>query len=108
MKYLVLLISLISGPVFSGSGAGKVRIEHIGDWNGKSLLFFYTDSHISAPDCNTYAHRWVIDLSTDEGKAQYSLLLAAQMSDKTVNVGGKANCNLWDNSETVHWVGFAS
>ncbi|TVZ39046.1 hypothetical protein P886_3433 [Alteromonadaceae bacterium 2753L.S.0a.02] len=90
----------------SGAGGGTVEIEHVGKWEDKDLVFFYTNTHTSEPECNSYRKRWVLELTSDIGKAQYSLLLASQMAGKEVRLSGTGNCNLFENSESVSWVAF--
>ncbi|WNO09976.1 hypothetical protein [Teredinibacter sp. KSP-S5-2] len=105
----MVVIFVISPSLLAGSGSGHVQIEHV---YPPAKLFFYTTNHTNPPVCNTYSQlssgskRWVIDLNTELGKQQYSLLLAAQMSNKEVKIGGSDTCNLHPNSEDVSWVGF--
>ena len=105
MKYLTFVLFLVASNVYAGTGLGKVHIEHVGDWNNKPMLFFYVSGNSNKPPCNTTNNRWVIDLSSDLGKMQYSFILAAQASDKEIRVGGKGSCNIFSGSEDVHWVG---
>lgn len=109
-KTVIFLSIIIFSPfAFSGNGSGKVQIEHV---YPPAKLFFYTTIHENPPACNSYSQasngskRWVIDLSTDLGKQQYSLLLAAQMANKDIKVSGLGTCNIHNNSEDIHWVGF--
>ena len=104
-KVLFGVVSLLPGIVIAGNGFGKVRIEHVGGY-GESLVFFYTTTYnLEQGTCNTNP-RWVLDLNSVAGKEQYSLLLAAQLSDKDVVVKGTGTCNYWSGSEDVHNVGF--
>lgn len=107
MKKITLLLCVFSAvsSVYAGTGNGNVQIQHVGQWSGKDLMFFYTTNQVSSPSCNT-ANRWVLDLSTTLGRSQYSLLLSAQSLQKEVVIRGSGVCDLWSNSESVHWVGF--
>lgn len=91
---------------FCGEGEGLVEIEYVGNFNGTDKVFFFTTAHAARPACNTFGGRWVLDISTALGKAQYSLLLAAQNSDKRVRVSGANSCNQWSDSETATVVGY--
>ncbi len=93
-RLLFLMLFFWSFPVLSGTGIGKVSIEYAGAWEGKKLLFFYTDSHFSPPNCNTYNDRWVVDLSTEEGMAIYRFVFSAQMAGKSIKLTGTNDCNL--------------
>ena len=106
MKKHLLFSLLFPVAVFAGSGKGEVEIEAIGKWNSEQIVFFYTTSHENKPNCNTYHKRWALDLSSDLGRAQYSLLLAAQSAGRMVEVRGHALCDIWSDSESVRWVGF--
>ena len=106
MRLIYLLLLLLPVVASAGSGSGLVELEAVGEWNGMQLVFFFTSTHANKPSCNIYHQRWVLDLASERGKAQYSLLLAAQSSGKQVKVEGSGQCDVWYNSETVHWVGF--
>ena len=107
MKRMSIIISILfSNFALAGSGSGEVKIEHVGKWGDKSIVFFYTDEFEDKPECNKYQGRWTINIDTEIGKAQYSLILAAQASGSEVRVNGMNTCNLWFNSEDVHWVGY--
>ena len=102
---VLILIMGMSAPAYSGTGGGQVQIAQVGHWS-LDKVYFYTSSHIDPPACNTYHKRWVLDISTDIGRAQYSLLLSAAMSGKDVVIGGRNECDLDSDSESVGWVGF--
>lgn len=103
---LFLILFVLSFPVFSGNGSGKVNIEYTGIWEAKALLFFYTDIHISPSNWNTYNRRWLVDLSTEEGKVQHDFIANTQEAGNSIKMVGENGGNLWGNSETVHWVEF--
>ena len=103
MKVIIgLCLVFFSNFAFSGSGSGGVRIEHVGTFNGNNIVFFCTDQVADKPECNTFHDRWTINLDTEVGKAQYSLILAAQAAGSVIRVNGLNTCNLWSNSEDVH------
>ena len=102
---LAFCLVLCPAVAFSGDGEGLVEIEYVGNYNGTDKVFFFTSTHVARPACNTFGGRWVLDISTDIGKAQYSLLLAAQTSGKRVRVSGTNSCSQWPDSETATVVG---
>lgn len=91
---LALCLTLYPAAAFSGNGVDLVEIECVGNYNGIDKVFFFATTHSGGPACNTFAGRWVLDLSTTLGKAQYSLLLAAQNSGRRVRVSGTHNMQL--------------
>lgn len=108
-KIIIYSLLLLGTNVVSalGNGNGAVEIEHVGEFGSYgSLVFFYTTNHTNAPACNTYRGRWVIDLSTNAGKAKYSFLLAAQVAGKEIVVEGSGTCGIISGTETAVWVGF--
>lgn len=102
---LVFCLALSPTTAFCGDGEGLVEIEYVGNYGGRDMVFFFITNHPARPACNTFRGRWVLDLSTTVGKAQYSLLLAAQSSGKRVKVTGANSCGLWSDSETATVVG---
>jgi hypothetical protein len=103
---LTFCLALCPIVAFSGDGEGLVEIEYVGNYNGTDKVFFFTTNHVVRPACNTFGGRWVLDISTALGKAQYSLLLAAQSSGKRVRVSGANSCSQWSDSETATVVGY--
>lgn len=103
---LAFWLVLCPAVAFSGDGEGLVEIEYVGNYNGTDKVFFFTTNHAGRPVCNTFYGRWALDLSTALGKAQYSLLLAAQNSSKRVRVSGANSCNQWSDTETATVVGY--
>ena len=100
----ISLLLLLTPNAFAGMGGGTVQIAHVYPGN---LVFLYTSQRSNAPACTvTTTKRWVLDISTVEGRAKYSLLLSAQLMGKAVVVAGTGGCALWGDSETVDWVGF--
>ena len=106
-KLIIFLFLLCTHSFsFAGEGNGVINIAHIGHWNNKDLVFFYTPNRTGIPACATEQHRWVVDLTTRLGQSQYSFILAAQMAGKEISVSGTGDCSLYSDTETVRWVGF--
>lgn len=107
LKLITFLFILCSYNFsFAGEGNGVITIAHVGHWNNKDLMFFHTPNRTGVPACATEQNRWVVDLTTQLGRSQYSFLLAAQMAGKEIVVAGTGDCSLYSNSETARWVGF--
>ena len=106
LRFILAQTFLMSTLVLAGEGNGSVEIEHVGTYNSKDLVFFFTSTHTGQPSCNSYRSRWVLDVSTSVGKAQYSLLLSAQAAGKNVRIWGANTCSLWVDSETASVVGY--
>lgn len=76
-----------------------------------TLVLFFTANKVNRPACNTansgpYTGRWALDLSAPVGKAQYALLLAAQLAGKSVVVSGYGSCSLLSDSEDIYTIGY--
>ena len=102
--FILLVASMLAclRTAHAGDGLGKVEIEHVGFG---SLVYFYTTTHTGAPACNVYRKRWALTTTTAEGRTQYALLVAAELTGKEVRVWGAGTCNLGGNSEDVAAVG---
>ncbi|MFT5161444.1 MAG: hypothetical protein ACI9FJ_000008 [Alteromonadaceae bacterium] len=114
-KILLTILSLLTPlTALAGTGNGLVQIETIGFAAAadKSLMFFYTENHISPPGCASYSglpsgsKRWALNMSTELGQQQYSFLLAAQMRGKKVYITGTNSCTMWVDAEDVSLMGF--
>ena len=86
---LLTIQSLIWIPnAAAGDGSGTVQIAHV---YPPSLVFFYTSQRTNGAACANGIKRWVLDVSTNEGRAKYALLLSAQLAGKPVIVSGTGN-----------------
>lgn len=91
---------------FAGSGSGKVNITSVGMFGGVPSALFKTSVRQNIPGQCKQDGRFMINIGTDLGKAQYAILLTAQASGKDVIVDGTSDCPGSPNIEFVNWVGY--
>ena len=67
--------------------------------------FYLSGPRGEKPHCATNHAYWMIkDESTTYGKSQFSMLLAAYMTNKTVKIFGSAECTRWGDGEDIKTV----
>lgn len=107
MKKIVLsALMIMSMDAFASQETGIIeRILINKDIPNAVILNVKSDVEPTKVDCVT-GWEWVIDISTDTGKAQYSLALALYMSNKTIVIQGNDNCDsgLYGSAELVHYI----
>ena len=83
MKYFVFLSTmLVSISAFSDHWAGGLKIDKM---YGSGYIHISVDNAPSNT-CDYYSWDFRFDATTDEGKNMFSMLLAAQMSDRPIEV----------------------
>ncbi len=110
MSKFCILINLIlfSSFCLAGNEVGTVRFNH-GQYGhsstsaGKTFFFLDGGTKTNIPACATYlgGQRWVIDNNWPGANMQLSILLAARMSGKEVQVRGANNCGVHGDTETA-------
>lgn len=95
---LIAIAVVFSSQVKAGHAVGKVThlMVHTGD-----LVFFNIGTHNDKPACSTAGEDWAVSLKTEMGKAMYSMLLAARLSDKKITATGTNTCPDWGDRESV-------
>ncbi len=89
---LILFLMIISGSAQADtfSGSGKIHTIHTSDSRlGRDGVWIKVNGFNSAGSCGKSGDGlvWMLAKLDDNGKAQYSLALAAHMAGLTVNVG---------------------
>ena len=110
-KTVAMFAMLASGALgFSSAfGDGFVSTAYITAVTAQSYgtgQFFVSVSLpiTGSPACATQAMRFVIDPTTDVGKAQIEVIMAAKRDGRPVSILGSGFCKLWGDTETVFWV----
>lgn len=102
MKKLVMLFCcFISGAGFSGTQEGKITEVLVRQSDGLHY-FFMSGTASNKPSCaiNTY---WMIkDENSLAGKSQFSMVLTAYASGKTVRIDGTGACTRWSDGEDIN------
>lgn len=88
---LIAAITLLGNAIAAGMSEGPVRHLEI---YYQALILKVGDpiNHLNKPSCSTVGDDWVIDLTTDGGKAMYALLLTTYNSGEEVYVYGSGAC----------------
>lgn len=102
------VLLFLVGDAFAGTQVGKV--DRLLVRNSDGLVYFYltgTASNRAAP-CATNTTYWMLrNESSETGKRQFSMLLAAQASGREVSVTGSGTCARWGDGEDVETIDLA-
>ena len=94
-------------PAIAGTQTGTVKDVYIRDSDGL-ILVNLAGTHSARPACALLTYWAIPNETTDSGKRLYALLLAAQLSGRTVIVIGKDTCSRWPDGEDIDTVGVTS
>jgi len=100
MKYLILTASLFASIVSAGTSTGNIQILGVNAFN-QSLILAGTIT--DAPICATF-NRFALDITSESGKAMYSLAVTAQAQNKKIRIVGQNNCNIRGDAESVQYL----
>ncbi|WNO07820.1 hypothetical protein [Teredinibacter sp. KSP-S5-2] len=106
IKTALFILLLVSMDVLASQETGRIeRILINKDIPNAVILNVASDVEPTKATCVT-GWEWVIDISTETGKAQYSLALALYMSGKTIVIQGNDNCDagLYGHAELVRYI----
>jgi hypothetical protein len=108
---LGVLVSSVAGfsNAFGGGMVSNAPITAITaqDYGGTAQFFVSVNQPVTgAPSCAIQAMKFVINGSTDAGKAQIATVLAAQSAGHNISILGTGTCDVWGDTETVFWVQF--
>lgn len=104
-KYFFAMTAvLLSNFTMADTVEGKVTRLWVNQkaWFALDSMPNYNDLEVT---CNV-SRRFVVDVSTDKGKAIYTAVLTAKSLGLDVNVVGNGNCDLHHDSEGVAYVSF--
>jgi hypothetical protein len=95
------LLGLAAGWATSvGAETGKVTSLYTRDPDGLQLAEISTRATERAT-CATQGYMVIRDEKTDTGKAQYAMLMAAYLADRTVTITGSGACTRWRDGEDI-------
>jgi hypothetical protein len=91
----LFITALLLLPIFSFAGSATGLIDKfVVHYNGSDIHKYDVSLKGNAIDqpseCNN--HEFWGDLTTEAGRAQYSLLLAAVMAERSVQIDGQSTC----------------
>ncbi|NRF25922.1 hypothetical protein HRJ45_12290 [Vibrio coralliilyticus] len=103
MKKLVLaLLFVLSASVNAGNQTGTVDYIIVRASDGLIYFTLKGGSLNSRPSCATIGYWMIRDENSNVGKQQYSMILSAHASGKTVQVTGSNTCIRWGDGEDVN------
>ncbi len=107
MKIKLALSMLLLAPVLASAGSETGTVSYVLVRASDGLIYFEVNgSKNSSPSCATKNY-WIIkDENSETGKMQYSMLLAAAASGKTVKISGTGDCGRWGDGESVNELKF--
>ncbi|WP_370977850.1 hypothetical protein [Agaribacterium sp. ZY112] len=94
-KFLLVMGLAMSVNCFGGSVTAKVSFIQVNNKTGYPNIVAIKPSIVpsSRPSCATDTHgRFAASLETEAGRAIYSMVLAAQASEKTLEIYGTNTC----------------
>lgn len=104
MKVMFLLSLFISTNIYAGTQSGTVDYIIVRASDG--LVYFTIEGGEIAdnPPCAKRGYWMIKDENSNSGKMQYSMILSAQASGKTINVSGLNTCTRWGDGEDVNYI----
>ena len=102
MKNVIFIVGLLllSFQCLAGTSTGLISVIVV---NAQDQVLVLAGPISGSPECATF-ERFVVDLSTENGKAMYSLILSAQAQSKKIRILGKNVCNVRSNAESIQYV----
>lgn len=102
-------LSIVLAPLVSDASAyGVGTITAIGGMGfGTNTVYFgISPAPTGRAGCNSHAnYQFIIDISTDSGKALYSMILSASATNTPVAIQGAGTCPSGTTAESVsYWV----
>lgn len=103
-KAVLLAAALMPLSAYCGDTVGTITvISSVAGVPGYENWAFITmtGTNTALPACSTAGNMYVLDLTTNAGKAAYATILAAKMTNSSIRVEGTGTCSVHAASETV-------
>lgn len=84
--------------VFAGYSSGKVTAILV---KNNQTVFVTAENKFNSPACQSVDRQWAIDISTNSGRSQYSMILLAYFMEKPIVIVGNQSCSIWPDRETL-------
>lgn len=103
-RQFILPLALALAPAaYAGTQVGK--IDNIAARTSDGLLIIeLTGTASGKPQCATHSYWMIKNENSTIGKQQLAMLMAAQLSGKTVTIVGTAACTRWADGEDIEYV----
>lgn len=103
MKNLVIFLLLATSVhVSAGTQSGTVNYIIVRANDGLVYFTLKGGAMSGRPACATIGYWMIKDENSNAGKLQYSMILSAHASGKTVHVTGMNTCTRWGDGEDVN------
>ena len=105
-SFVLISIALLPLAASCGNTTGSVVQLQVFQGTNNNVYLTTTGVNSSVPACASATGKYVFDISTAPGKAVYSGILAAKLTNNTITVVGSNTCTLDASSENVVQVQF--
>lgn len=103
MKKLIMCLLLVTSVnVSAGFQSGTVNYIIVRASDGLVYFTLKGGSMSGRPPCASIGYWMIKDENSNAGRLQYSMLLSAHASGKTVRVTGMNTCTRWGDGEDVN------
>jgi hypothetical protein len=99
---MFLLSLFVSTNIYAGTQSGTVNYIIVRASDGLVYFTLKGGSRVGNPSCATHGYWMIKDENSNSGKLQYSMVLSAHASGKTINVTGMNACTRWGDGEDVN------
>lgn len=101
-KIFAMKALLFSSAILAGNQTGTVNYVVVRASDGLVYFHLKGGTSLDKPACATHSYWMIKDENSNTGKQQYSMILAAHLSGKTVKVTGANACTRWGDGEDVN------
>lgn len=103
---IAVVCSCLSTGAFAGGSSITSKIKEVHVRASDGLHWIVTTTPLSGrPDCGSRQPYYMIkDEHSDAGKAQFAMLLSAQLSGNSVTIDGAGVCSRWVDGEDIEHV----
>ena len=104
MRVMLFLSLFIFTNAYAGTQIGTVDYIIVRASDGLVYFTIKGGSKNDNPACATNGYWMIKDENSNSGKLQYSMVLSAQASGKTISVTGMNTCTRWGDGEDVNYI----
>jgi hypothetical protein len=101
-------LGLLGAARANAGGVSNATVTAVMPFSPPNLFFVVVDvSPTGVPACGTLtssSKRFVVDLTTDGGKAMAATLLTAYSLNSQIDIVGLGSCAVWGDTETINYI----
>jgi hypothetical protein len=99
--FLAAVFTVMTSLAHAGTQVGTIEYVRVRTSDGLVYFALNGPAKVGSPACAALGY-WIIrDESSNAGKQQYAMLLAAQLAGRTISVAGSNTCARWADGEDV-------